>query len=116
MPGSQVRACCLALPPHSHSSLPELLRTPSATPAEPLVLHHDQTPESHILEGNGCPGPGSLTTSMHFFHGQVSRKRKKVAGFFGEKGFPSRMGNSKGPEVGVSLACVRGSPGSICMM
>uniref|UniRef100_A0A8C6C159 Uncharacterized protein n=1 Tax=Monodon monoceros TaxID=40151 RepID=A0A8C6C159_MONMO len=30
---------------------------------EPFFLHHDQTPESHILEGNGCPGPGSLTTS-----------------------------------------------------
>uniref|UniRef100_A0A8C9BKV8 Testis expressed 45 n=1 Tax=Phocoena sinus TaxID=42100 RepID=A0A8C9BKV8_PHOSS len=30
---------------------------------EPFVLHHDLTPESHILEGNGCPGPGSLTTS-----------------------------------------------------
>ncbi|XP_026941599.1 stabilizer of axonemal microtubules 5 [Sagmatias obliquidens] len=37
---------------------------------EPFVLHHDLTPESHILEGNGCPGPGSLTTSTHFFHGQ----------------------------------------------
>uniref|UniRef100_A0A8C3YHM3 Stabilizer of axonemal microtubules 5 n=1 Tax=Catagonus wagneri TaxID=51154 RepID=A0A8C3YHM3_9CETA len=36
----------------------------------PLVLQHDQTPESHILEGNGRPGPGSLTTSTHFFHGQ----------------------------------------------
>uniref|UniRef100_A0A452RXP9 Testis expressed 45 n=1 Tax=Ursus americanus TaxID=9643 RepID=A0A452RXP9_URSAM len=41
---------------------------------ERFVLHHDQTPASHILEGNWCPGPGSLTTSMHFFHGQVSRK------------------------------------------
>nr|XP_019613157.1 PREDICTED: uncharacterized protein C19orf45 homolog [Rhinolophus sinicus] len=37
---------------------------------EPFCLHHDQTPESHILEGNRCPGPGSLTTSMHFFYGQ----------------------------------------------
>ncbi|XP_012391142.1 testis-expressed protein 45 [Orcinus orca] len=37
---------------------------------EPFVLHHDLTPESHIPEGNGCPGPGSLTTSTHFFHGQ----------------------------------------------
>ncbi|XP_011381251.1 testis-expressed protein 45 [Pteropus vampyrus] len=37
---------------------------------EPFALHHDQTPESHILEGNWCPGPGSLTTSMHFFYGQ----------------------------------------------
>ncbi|XP_007460805.1 PREDICTED: uncharacterized protein C19orf45 homolog [Lipotes vexillifer] len=37
---------------------------------EPFVLHHDQTPESHILEGNGCPGPGSLTTSTHFVQGQ----------------------------------------------
>ncbi|XP_077601863.1 stabilizer of axonemal microtubules 5 [Crocuta crocuta] len=41
-------------------------------PREPerFVLHHDQTPASHILEGNGCPGPGSLTTSTRFFHGQ----------------------------------------------
>ncbi|XP_042834008.1 testis-expressed protein 45 isoform X3 [Panthera tigris] len=41
-------------------------------PREPerFVLHHDQTPASHILEGNRCPGPGSLTTSVHFFHGQ----------------------------------------------
>ncbi|XP_036137603.1 testis-expressed protein 45 [Molossus molossus] len=38
---------------------------------EPFVLHNDQTPESHILEGNWCPGPGSLTTSMHFFYGQL---------------------------------------------
>ncbi|XP_031294052.1 stabilizer of axonemal microtubules 5 [Camelus dromedarius] len=37
---------------------------------EPFVLHHDQTPESHILEGNRYPGPGNLTTSTHFFHGQ----------------------------------------------
>ncbi|XP_059015825.1 testis-expressed protein 45 isoform X1 [Mustela lutreola] len=37
---------------------------------ERFVLHHDQTPASHILEGNWRPGPGSLTTSMHFFHGQ----------------------------------------------
>ncbi|XP_008049053.1 uncharacterized protein C19orf45 homolog [Carlito syrichta] len=37
---------------------------------EPLVLHHDQTPESHILEGNWCPGPGSLDTSMQYFYGQ----------------------------------------------
>eukprot|EP00071_Canis_lupus_P029251 XP_022262808.1 testis-expressed protein 45 [Canis lupus familiaris] len=37
---------------------------------EHFVLHHDQTPASHILEGNWCPGPGSLTTSMHSFHGQ----------------------------------------------
>ncbi|XP_068837087.1 stabilizer of axonemal microtubules 5 [Capricornis sumatraensis] len=37
---------------------------------EPFLLHHDQTPESHILEGNGCPGPGSLTTSTHFFYRQ----------------------------------------------
>ncbi|KAG8519258.1 Testis-expressed protein 45, partial [Galemys pyrenaicus] len=36
----------------------------------PFLLHHDQTPRSHILEGNGCPGPGSLTTSTQFFHGQ----------------------------------------------
>ncbi|KAI4541623.1 hypothetical protein MG293_008765 [Ovis ammon polii] len=45
-----------ALPPHSHN--------------KPFFLHHDQTPESHILEGNGCPGPGSLTTSTHFFYRQ----------------------------------------------
>ncbi|XP_036995896.2 testis-expressed protein 45 [Artibeus jamaicensis] len=38
--------------------------------AEPFVLHHDRTPKSHILEGNRCPGPGSLTTSMRFFYGQ----------------------------------------------
>uniref|UniRef100_A0A8I3PQT1 Zinc finger protein 358 n=1 Tax=Canis lupus familiaris TaxID=9615 RepID=A0A8I3PQT1_CANLF len=38
---------------------------------EHFVLHHDQTPASHILEGNWCPGPGSLTTSMHSFHGQL---------------------------------------------
>ncbi|CAK7294144.1 Testis-expressed protein 45 [Vulpes lagopus] len=38
---------------------------------ERFVLHHDQTPASHILEGNWCPGPGSLTTSMHSFHGQL---------------------------------------------
>ncbi|XP_059551109.1 testis-expressed protein 45 [Myotis daubentonii] len=37
---------------------------------EPFVHHSDQTPESHILEGNRCPGPGSLTTSMNFFYGQ----------------------------------------------
>ncbi|XP_016072910.1 PREDICTED: uncharacterized protein C19orf45 homolog [Miniopterus natalensis] len=37
---------------------------------KPVVLHSDKTPESHILEGNWCPGPGSLTTSMHFFYGQ----------------------------------------------
>ncbi|XP_045686122.1 testis-expressed protein 45 [Phyllostomus hastatus] len=38
--------------------------------AEPFVLHHDRTPKSHILEGNWCRGPGSLTTSMSFFYGQ----------------------------------------------
>ncbi|XP_003468234.2 stabilizer of axonemal microtubules 5 isoform X2 [Cavia porcellus] len=37
---------------------------------EPFLLHHDQTPESHILKGNWCPGPGSLTTSMQDFYGQ----------------------------------------------
>ncbi|XP_054548951.1 testis-expressed protein 45 isoform X2 [Talpa occidentalis] len=37
---------------------------------EPFVAHRDQTPQSHILEGNGCPGPGSLATFMHFFYGQ----------------------------------------------
>ncbi|XP_012584989.1 PREDICTED: uncharacterized protein C19orf45 homolog [Condylura cristata] len=36
----------------------------------PSVLHHDQTPPSHILEGNWRPGPGSLTTLTRFFHGQ----------------------------------------------
>uniref|UniRef100_A0A673VR25 Testis expressed 45 n=1 Tax=Suricata suricatta TaxID=37032 RepID=A0A673VR25_SURSU len=42
------------------------------SPQEPerFVLHHDVTPPSHILEGNGRCGPGSLTTSTHFFHGQ----------------------------------------------
>uniref|UniRef100_A0A8C0C6I9 Testis expressed 45 n=1 Tax=Balaenoptera musculus TaxID=9771 RepID=A0A8C0C6I9_BALMU len=83
----------------------------------PFVLHHDRTPESHILEGNGCPGPGSLTTSTHFFRGQVSRKGMKAAGLIREKGFPSRVNNSKckGPEVVGSLTCVRGSPGSVCV-
>nr|XP_040146495.1 testis-expressed protein 45 [Ictidomys tridecemlineatus] len=38
---------------------------------EPFVLHGDQTPKSHILKGNWHPGPGSLSTSMQFFHGQV---------------------------------------------
>ncbi|XP_054422219.1 stabilizer of axonemal microtubules 5 [Pteronotus mesoamericanus] len=37
---------------------------------EPFVFHHNWTPESHILGGNRCPGPGSLTTSMHHFYGQ----------------------------------------------
>ncbi|XP_003803455.1 testis-expressed protein 45 [Otolemur garnettii] len=37
---------------------------------EPFVLHHDQTPESHILKGNWCPGPGSLDTFMRYFYGQ----------------------------------------------
>ncbi|CAK6445156.1 unnamed protein product [Pipistrellus nathusii] len=37
---------------------------------EPFVLHSDQTPKSHILEGDWRPGPGSLTTSMNFFYGQ----------------------------------------------
>ncbi|XP_037680371.1 testis-expressed protein 45 isoform X2 [Choloepus didactylus] len=37
---------------------------------EPFVLHHDQTPMSHILEGNQRPGPGSLTTTTQFFLGQ----------------------------------------------
>ncbi|KAJ8792989.1 hypothetical protein J1605_003957 [Eschrichtius robustus] len=43
---------------------------PTLPLAQPFVLHHDRTLESHILEGNGCPGPGSLTTSTHFFRGQ----------------------------------------------
>ncbi|KAL4674399.1 hypothetical protein H8959_018333 [Pygathrix nigripes] len=37
---------------------------------EPFVLHHDQTPESHILKGNWCPGPSSLDTFMQYFYGQ----------------------------------------------
>ncbi|XP_006877549.1 PREDICTED: uncharacterized protein C19orf45 homolog [Chrysochloris asiatica] len=37
---------------------------------EPFVLHHDRTPQSYILEGNQPPGPGNLTTSTQFFHGQ----------------------------------------------
>ncbi|XP_030663661.1 testis-expressed protein 45 [Nomascus leucogenys] len=37
---------------------------------EPFVLHHDETPESHILKGNWCPGPGSLDTFMQYFYGQ----------------------------------------------
>ncbi|XP_006508985.1 stabilizer of axonemal microtubules 5 isoform X3 [Mus musculus] len=35
---------------------------------EPFVLHHDKTPESNILKGNWCPGPGSLHTSSKFFY------------------------------------------------
>ncbi|EGW00197.1 Uncharacterized protein C19orf45 [Cricetulus griseus] len=45
---------------------------------EPFVLHHDKTPESHILKGNWCPGPGSLATSTKFFYGEVSSKREKL--------------------------------------
>ncbi|XP_020031248.2 stabilizer of axonemal microtubules 5 [Castor canadensis] len=37
---------------------------------EPFVLHHDQTPESHILKGNWCPSPGSLDTSRQYFYGK----------------------------------------------
>ncbi|ELV09988.1 hypothetical protein TREES_T100020096 [Tupaia chinensis] len=37
---------------------------------EPFILHHDQTPESHILKGNWRPGPGSLTTTREYFYGQ----------------------------------------------
>ncbi|XP_052023766.1 testis-expressed protein 45 [Apodemus sylvaticus] len=37
---------------------------------EPFVLHHDKTPESHIMKGNWCPGPGSLATSAKFFYGE----------------------------------------------
>ncbi|KAL1772956.1 hypothetical protein HispidOSU_011756 [Sigmodon hispidus] len=37
---------------------------------EPFVLHHDKTPESHIMKGNWCPGPGSLTTSTRLFYGE----------------------------------------------
>ncbi|XP_021091763.1 testis-expressed protein 45 isoform X2 [Mesocricetus auratus] len=37
---------------------------------EPFVLHHDKTPESHIMKGNWCPGPGSLDTSTKFFYGE----------------------------------------------
>ncbi|XP_052610599.1 testis-expressed protein 45 [Peromyscus californicus insignis] len=37
---------------------------------ESFVLHHDKTPESHILKGNWCPGPGSLATSTKFFYGE----------------------------------------------
>ncbi|XP_028640011.1 testis-expressed protein 45-like [Grammomys surdaster] len=38
---------------------------------EPFVLHHDKTPESHIMKGNWCPGPGSLATSSKFFYGEL---------------------------------------------
>lgn len=31
------------------------------------------------MKGNWSPGPGSLVTSTKFFHGEVSRKREKVA-------------------------------------
>ncbi|KAM5237998.1 stabilizer of axonemal microtubules 5 [Ctenodactylus gundi] len=37
---------------------------------EPFLRHHDETPESHILKGNWCPGPGSLATFMQYFYGQ----------------------------------------------
>ncbi|XP_053441838.1 testis-expressed protein 45 [Nycticebus coucang] len=37
---------------------------------EPFFIHHDQTPASHILKGNWCPGPGSLDTFMQYFYGQ----------------------------------------------
>ncbi|XP_051018908.1 testis-expressed protein 45 [Acomys russatus] len=37
---------------------------------DPFVLHHDKTPDSHILKGNWCPGPGSLVTSTKFFYGE----------------------------------------------
>ncbi|XP_075397467.1 stabilizer of axonemal microtubules 5 [Tenrec ecaudatus] len=37
---------------------------------EPFVPHRDRTPQSHILEGNQRPGPGSLTTTTQFFMGQ----------------------------------------------
>nr|XP_017193475.1 testis-expressed protein 45 [Oryctolagus cuniculus] len=37
---------------------------------EPVVLHRDTTPESHILEGTWHPGPGSLETSTQRFYGQ----------------------------------------------
>ena len=92
---------------------------PTLPLAEPFLLHHDQTPESHILEGNGCPGPGSLTTSTQFFYRQVSRKAKGC-GRVRETGFPlfPRVNNSKckGPEVGGSWTCIWGPPGSICRM
>uniref|UniRef100_A0A8D1PDG8 Testis expressed 45 n=1 Tax=Sus scrofa TaxID=9823 RepID=A0A8D1PDG8_PIG len=58
---------------------------------EPLVLHHDQTPESHILEGNGCPGPGSLTTSMHFFHGQPLPVTKQPSRHVPHEELPSHI-------------------------
>ncbi|XP_013364603.1 PREDICTED: uncharacterized protein C19orf45 homolog [Chinchilla lanigera] len=37
---------------------------------EPFLLHHDQTPKSHILGGNSCPGPGSFVTSTQDFYSQ----------------------------------------------
>ncbi|XP_054985582.1 testis-expressed protein 45 [Sorex araneus] len=37
---------------------------------EPFVIYHEHSPQSHILEGNGHPGPGSLTTSTKLCHGQ----------------------------------------------
>lgn len=89
--------------------------------AERFVLHHDQTPASHILEGNRCPGPGSLTTSVHFFHGQVSRKGEKATGLIRDKGsLDGTDSKCRGLEVRVSSTCVwgggagGGSPGSIC--
>ena len=75
MPGSQVRSGCLPCP-LIPTAATQGCSGPTLPLAEPFLLHHDQTPESHILEGNGCPGPGSLTTSTHFFYRQVSRKAK----------------------------------------
>ncbi|KAB0400625.1 hypothetical protein E2I00_013667, partial [Balaenoptera physalus] len=60
----------LPAPPLAPTAASQSCPGPTLPLAQPFVLHHDRTPESHILEGNGCPGPGSLTTSTHFFLGQ----------------------------------------------
>lgn len=93
MPGSQVRARRLPPPLEPRAAFP--ICPASTLPlADRYVLHHDRTPESHILEGNWCPGHSSLTTSSHFFHSQVSGKGEKASGLIREKSFPGRE-NSK---------------------
>ncbi|KAM9103961.1 LOW QUALITY PROTEIN: stabilizer of axonemal microtubules 5 [Megaptera novaeangliae] len=60
----------LPAPPLAPTAASQSCPGPTLPLAQPFVLHHDRTLESQILEGNGCPGPGSLTTSTHFFCGQ----------------------------------------------
>ena len=94
------------LPPAS-AAASQVGSAPILSLAERFVLHHDQTPASHILEGNRCPGPGSLTTSVHFFHGQVSRKGEKATGLIRDKGsLDSTDSKCRGLEVRVRSTCV----------